>query len=279
MKRILNYRDFNVFSLEKEVWDIDYHNHNFYEIIIVESGKGHHHLNEVTFPYGKGDIFLLTPSDRHEFIIEKNTKFLYIKFTSLFLETCLLHLKKNSAAAIELMMKRTFVFQSIVEDKQDAQQILQLSKTLLYYFTKDFNFKADLMAQMFDAILIIIAKNMAQYVENQKWLSTGADKIDNILSYISVYATEKKKMSIENMAQEFSMSTAYISIFVKKETGLSIQQHVMNHKIKAAEKLLRHSRYTISEIADTLGFNDSSHFNKFFKQHKGVTPSLFKSML
>jgi hypothetical protein len=25
---------------KKEAWDIEYHNHNFYELIIIENGKG-----------------------------------------------------------------------------------------------------------------------------------------------------------------------------------------------------------------------------------------------
>jgi AraC-like DNA-binding protein len=50
----------------------------------------------------------------------------------------------------------------------------------------------------------------------------------------------------------------------------------MHQKIKAAEKLLKQSNYNINEIADQLGFNDASHFNKIFRSYKNMPPSLFR---
>jgi len=83
-------------------------------------------------------------------------------------------------------------------------------------------------------------------------------------------------MKLENLAKEFTLSRNYISIYIKKQTGFSIQQHVMHQKIKAAEKLLKQSSYHINEIADQLGFNDASHFNKIFRSYKNMPPSVFR---
>ena len=55
-------------------------------------------------------------------------------------------------------------------------------------------------------------------------------------------------MKIENPAEEFMLSPNYISIYIKKQTGFSIQQHIIQHKLKTAEKLLLQSHYNISEL-------------------------------
>lgn len=276
MKRIINHRDFNVFKIEKEVWDIDYHNHNFYEIIIIEAGRGQHRLNDVVFSYKKGDVFLLKPSDMHEFIIGQKTKFIYIKFTALFLQDIFVHFKSHTKASVELLLNRYTVYESIVRKKEEALHLLQLGNMLLHFFCSNLPCKEEMMRQLFASMMLIMTSNISEYPDNKKWLVVGGEKIDHILAYISVYATDKQKMRIENIAASFMLSPNYVSIYVKQFSGLSIRQHILNYKIRTAEKLLKQSSYSINEIVDQLGFNDASHFNKMFKKYSGLAPSAFR---
>ncbi|WP_068943308.1 AraC family transcriptional regulator [Chryseobacterium timonianum] len=278
MKRIVNFNSFNVFSIEKESWDIEYHNHNFYELIIIENGKGTHHLNGITFPYQKGDIFLLRPSDAHEFTIQNKTRFIYIKFTEEYLWENLLMNKTNELKKIiQLLMEdRSFVYESVIKNKSDRAHLLQLSRILLHEFSHKNLYNKEISIDLFSTIFTILTRNTMNTKNHQTWISKNINRIDRILYYINVNFQDAEKMKIENIAKEFLISPNYISIYVKKETGFSIQQHIIQYKIKAAEKLLLQSNYNISEIADRLGFNDVSHFNKIFKTHRNKSPSVFK---
>lgn len=278
MKRIVNFNSFNIFRIEKEIWDVEYHNHNFYELIIIEHGKGNHYLNGVTFPYQKGDIFLLRPSDAHEFTIKNKTRFIYIKFTEEYIwENLLIHKKNELKKVIQLLMEdQTFVYESVIKNKTDREHLLQLSRILLHEFNHKSLYNKEITADLFSGIFTILIRNTMNTTNNQKWISKNLSRIDRILYYINVNFQDADKMKIENIAKEFLISPNYISIYVKKETGFSIQQHIIQYKVKAAEKLLLQSNYTISEIADKLGFNDISHFHKIFKSYRGKSPSVFK---
>ncbi|SDI95767.1 AraC family transcriptional regulator [Chryseobacterium jejuense] len=278
MKRIVNFNSFNVFRIEKEIWDIEYHNHNFYELIIIENGKGSHHLNGITFPYQKGDVFLLRPSDAHEFTIQNKTSFIYIKFTEEYIWENLLMNKNNELQKILrlLMEDRSFVYESVIKSKTDRAHLLQLSRILLHEFSHKNLYNKEIAADLFSTIFTILTRNTMSNATNQKWVSKNLSRIDRILYYINVNFLDADKMKIENLAKEFLLSPNYISIYIKKETGFSIQQHIIQYKVKAAEKLLLQSNYNISEIADRLGFNDVSHFNKIFKTYRGKSPSVFK---
>lgn len=280
MNKIINFRSLNVFILEKEHWDYGYHSHNFYELILIEEGKGKHRLNEVDSPYKKGDVFLLSPADKHEFSIEKKTKFLYIKFTEDFLTELLVlqHDKMwKDTLMLSLLSGSQFSKASFVNSKEEGDYFFQLSKMLLYEFTNRLSYNQVIIADLFSSLLVLLVRNMNKIDGKEQWIIPDGEKIENLLAYIRVNALDKEKMRIEALADQFLISPNYISFFVKKHTGLSIQSHIIQYKLKLAEKLLKQSKLTINEISFKLGFNDASHFNKIFKKYYEISPIQFRS--
>ena len=75
-----------------------------------------------------------------------------------------------------------------------------------------------------------------------------------------------------------NMSAGYLSDLLKKETGISAQEHIHNHIVHKAKYLLLNSNDSVSEIAFQLGYNYPQHFSKLFKSKTGLTPVNFRKL-
>lgn len=277
MKRFNNFHPFNVFSLELEIWEFELHQHNFYELIFIEKGKGIHLLNEISFKYKKGDVFLITPNDAHEFIIENKTIFTFIKFTELFFSN-LLEINKLliSNNTFETILKQDHLNEGCaICDKTDKKHVFSLLKIIQHEFLNTSILSKEIIQKTFFAVMMLIARNKNSDFNSSIVLDKDTERLNSILSHIRTYVLDNEKMKLKNIATQFHLSPNYISIYIKKHTGISLQQYVIKMKMKLAEKLLEEKKLNINEIATKLGFNDSSHFNKLFKNHRGISPSVF----
>jgi AraC family L-rhamnose operon regulatory protein RhaS len=278
MKRFNSFHSINVFRLELEKWEYEVHKHNYYELVFIEQGSGKHLVNDLCYCYKERDIYLLTPDDAHEFNIDTKTKFIFLKFTeAVFLEKLSVNRKTFWENALKNVLQHYKVEEGcFVKNRQDKQHLFALMEVMLVeYSNKVGLFNNEVVLELFGSIMSIVTRNLSEYRMTEKAGDKNTELINSILTYIRMNAVDNEKMDIKNMSTHFSMSPNYISIFIKKHSGLSIQQHIIQTKIKSAEKLLKQNRFTVNEIADRLGFTDSSHFNKIFKKYKGVSPSEF----
>ena len=83
--------------------------------------------------------------------------------------------------------------------------------------------------------------------------------------------------SVKYFADKICLSSNYFGDMVKKETGktaLEIITAIVMMDIKAQ---LKSTELPIKEIAFSLGFNNMSFFNRYFKRHTGMTPQEYRN--
>lgn len=272
MQHFNSFYAINVFTLALDRWDFPVHKHNFFELIYVATGCGTHHLNESAFPYAKGDVFLMTPFDAHQFEIKEHTEFIFVKFTEQVLEEKLEGRKKSrwQEAIFPLMQQPLDLEGSMITNQVDLQRFELLLKFLLEEYKNPQKYGRELLLELFGALMLLVARNLSL---TQMPPSAHDDRLNAILAYIRQHIFEPKMTDLAQISKHFLLSPNYISAYVKKHTGLSIQQHLIQHRLKAADILLKQNRLNINQIAEKTGFNDASHFNKLYKKYRGSSPS------
>lgn len=97
---------------------------------------------------------------------------------------------------------------------------------------------------------------------------------------IIAYLKEHHKEKITSLAleQEFHHNFDYMNRKFKATTGMTIFNFLEKYRIEESKKLLESKQYSITEIAESLGFCNAFYFSKVFKKHENMSPSKYKKL-
>lgn len=108
--------------------------------------------------------------------------------------------------------------------------------------------------------------------------SRNNERKSEILDYVNCHYGDSS-MGLESVADEFGVSSNYLSRFFKQETGCSFIQYVTMIRMDRARELLVNSNKQIKEIVAEIGYIDVANFVRKFKGYEGVTPGQYREKM
>lgn len=85
-------------------------------------------------------------------------------------------------------------------------------------------------------------------------------------------------LSLDDMSERYFVSPEHFSRVFKKKVGFNFSEYVNLLRLQKAESMLRQQNaITITEVAQSCGFNDSNYFSVQFKKLYGISPKRFQS--
>lgn len=88
-----------------------------------------------------------------------------------------------------------------------------------------------------------------------------------------------KPVQIADMARQFGLSVRSLNRRFKSATNTTPVQFLQTLRLEQAKELLKQSNLVISEIADTVGYQDSSYFTELFKKSNAMTPNEYRQLV
>ncbi len=98
--------------------------------------------------------------------------------------------------------------------------------------------------------------------------------VSKIITYLSL--NYHRKLSLQQIADEFCFSRSYLDRLFKRETGQSIMQYLKQIRVREAKGKLDTTNLTVSQIAERTGFSSPVSFRKAFCQFYGLTPQQYR---
>lgn len=97
--------------------------------------------------------------------------------------------------------------------------------------------------------------------------------IQRVIRYVYEHLYEPCRL--EPIAEAVKLHPTYLSFLFKTEVGVNFTGYVRSQKMEEAKKLLLNTGYSISQIAEMLGYNSLSYFSKVFTAYFNANPRKF----
>jgi AraC-like DNA-binding protein len=84
--------------------------------------------------------------------------------------------------------------------------------------------------------------------------------------------------SASDFAGQLNIHVNHLNKAIKETTEKTTSQLIAERILQESKILLKHSAWTVAEIAYALGFTEATHFNNFFKKHAQLSPLKFRNI-
>lgn len=246
-----------VAPFRQEIRKTEPHKHNnYFEIIYLSEGKGTHSIDHNTFQIKAPTIFFVRKEQVHHWDIATVPKGFVIIIKKEFVE------KSYDSELKTLLSKLSGLTSLQPKEYKTIEQIFDL-------LTKENNFT--IVEGLLKALF-------AKIIETAKPL-TGKTKISNntFQSFRELLSkTDELKNSVAHYAKLLNTTPQNLNAICRKTTNQSGSDILAEYIISEAKRLLHYTDNTVSEIAFSLGFLDTSHFVKYFKRYTEKTPQTFR---
>ncbi|KFF04187.1 AraC family transcriptional regulator [Flavobacterium reichenbachii] len=249
--------------------------HSIFEVAYIVEGNGTQSVNNTTFNYETGNLFLLTPDHQNYFDFAAPTQLFFIRFNNFYLNGVY---DQQLLQQIEIILKNAPQQSGcIIQNEDDKIIVRPIIEAIIKEHEKGGLYHKELISQYINTLLIIIARNIM--VKLPEKINDQSDKkIVAILQYVQANIYHPEKLKGQHISNKFGISETYLGRFFRKHTNETLQEYQTNYKLKLIENRLVNTNMRITEIAAEFGFTDKSHFNNMFKKHRGVNPTEFRKM-
>lgn len=257
------------------------HNHDYVEIIYVAAGHCLHFFEDSFFEMSEGDICIMAPYAMHTLSCTNDEScILNLMVSKKVFDQNFLNLLRGGKVVSDFLEKiiyqRTTSPYILFPTKQDAW-FLELARRLITekkLMLHAYEYSISLLVNEF---LLHLTREYEPFaiVPGQQGNSQNT-LIVAVLSYLGV---NYNSATLQDTAAFFGYTSAYLSRFIKENTGKTYNTIITELQMEQAMRLLKEGKQSLTEIAHTVGCFDSSHFNKKFKSIYGISPKQYLASL
>jgi AraC family transcriptional regulator, transcriptional activator of pobA len=244
------------------------HRHDFSFLLALERGAGEHTIDFVKYDVTNNCIFVLRPGQVHELLINRGSSGFLLEFNGSFYGS-----KEPQSSRLTKAFSATL-------HRYDTHQFATVF-SLLRDMMREFVSKAQNHHEALQAYLDLLLINMMR-IHQQPACEVSPDsslyaqeRLGEFLKLVELHFTEFKEVS--EYARLLNLSLYQLNSITKHTVGKSAAQLINEQVILESKRHLLATAFQIKEIADYLGFLDTSYFIRFFKKQTGFSPEAFRN--
>ncbi|WEK55262.1 MAG: AraC family transcriptional regulator [Candidatus Cohnella colombiensis] len=260
---------------EQGVTLFPHHWHEHIEFLYFQSGQAVIECSSTPIVFHAGELAVVNSNELH-YGVSASDEVTYYVFI---VDVSLLHSHVVDAVETKFItpiLQNKLVFQNRIVDDIEVSACLQA--LIEGIENKPIGYELSTKAELYKLLSILVRKYVAETTDQEAYQLRfkELERLAPVFQYIEAHYNEK--LSVQQLADLVGLSRFHFSRIFKRITDKSIVEYCNLVRIQNAEKLLRQSTMSISEIADAIGFNDIYYFSRAFKAIKGKSPSMWREL-
>jgi len=251
------------------------HRHNYYTVIWPLTATGKHIIDFREYPIAPHHLFFVSPGQVHQIITDPKPTGYVILFTAEFLE-------KNS-------IRNDFITNLRLFKKSDESPPLPLSPNLVRTLKpfaeqmySSFNSPKELYYETIGAylkLLLIECNGICSIIPdtNTQNVEVGKTIVRNFKAIVE--QNYLKWHQVKEYAEALNVTPNYLNEVIKSAINISAKDFIQERIVLEAKRMAVFTGKSGKEIGFDLGFEDPSHFSKFFKTNAGQSLHNFKTSI
>lgn len=250
------------------------HMHDEYEIYYLIDGERYYFIENQIYHVKKGDLVFIGRNQIHKTV----------------------QYGDSSHERITVMLQEDYLERFLsLTGELSASEFFRKNQGVISLTLSERNLVLSLLNDIFSEMgnkspgyhLMIMTKLANLFVFCQRLRNHGTDcrpdtlsssvvhrKVSQVASYISDHYAEAS--SLETVADHFYMSKNYLSRIFKQVTGYTVNEYINANRIFHAKKLLKESDMSITRIAEAVGYESITYFEKVFRSQTSMSPLKYR---
>jgi AraC-like DNA-binding protein len=251
------------------------------KILLVEEAEGWYDLDYRRVAAAPGDLLVVPPQSVFDLGNIQNAKGWIVDFDSPVLRGAnLFSLSPKVATFFDSMDRRVQHFQ--------VNPINYLRwKNRLVYLENEFKEQSSEFTEVAHNLLLLCLIDIARMTpvssvlpvsisvpQVQKGSSQAELLLDKIFHFIRT--NYHRQISLCDVAKSLGRSPSYLTDLVRRETGQTVLNWIIQYRLREARRLLVQTDHPIQKIAEAIGYLDTGHFIRQFNREMGKTPQAWR---
>ncbi|MDY0290498.1 MAG: AraC family transcriptional regulator [Sphaerochaeta sp.] len=251
------------------------HSHDFYELVVVVSGKGEHLSRGPGRPLGEGSVLFVTPGVEHG----------YDKIDNLKLYNILIGrevFSKEISDLSEMPGFKTFFMQG--EENIPIYKLNSYQLTETVFLLKEIKAESERSgfgkgsaAMAYAKILQLVIK--IARIHNPKaqgTVRTTAQRLQPVMHFIE--QNLDRALTLEELVAVANMSASTLNRQFKAYTGWAPVAFHIHRRIAYACSLILKHEMSVEQLSEATGFSDGNYFSRQFRAHMHMSPQQYKRL-
>jgi len=268
-------REVSCFASQPGLLDIS--GYHCFKLLFLENGEGWYRTGQGETQAVPGDLFLIAPGEVYDPRGLENTRNWLVVFGTDILVPGQTD-SNGFLILLEDLLLPSFLQPQGIETRHfqvklgERPRWLERLQRLEYELCEQPAGFAEAACTLLTLLLIDTARLAAPQLN--QYLPQFPPLLNSVFRFIEAHY--RSQIGLAEVAKAVDRSPAYLTNLVHRETGRTVLGWILERRMAEARRLLLVTNQSVQQIAKAVGYLDTGHFIRQFRQCSGTTPQVWR---